>query len=588
MPPFGLLQSRILTNSEGAETVTATLVGNGSKATVTIADTPAPTISIVATDPAAAEYPNDAGVFKFIRTGSTTFDLTVNFTIGGTADENDDYSNLGGRSIIIRSGQLDETLWIYPQRDLDDSEPNETVVATITSGGVATISGTGTATVTIDDIDVGSVDVRVDSNHDNSITADDDSIEEASPAWLYVVADEPVNLDELGEYAEYFDPEEFAPSEHLIPASLSFSPKVGFDYTGMAISIEFDGILRAWSDDAKTTEIPSGTVYPFDSFGNCLLPSSITLEGASEGDGTFALQLVELGNPQDPLLADKAKIAAAANVRPEITVMSTVNIAASPIIDDTTRTLVQKTADIRALINANFASTGVTSPGFNPNMSAPPDEGIAIIEFSDVQVGQFMNGSLRGWSGIALAWKIEATAKKGFAIDMSKTKVWVLPWEITHSHDAITKVIVGWNGNTPIVVNTGDTPNQSNPVRVHERMHTDGINFGGFKNRVIEKFGYDPFVRTNPIPNGYLPLKVGYKAGASVEKIILNNLIDNYRFSSTINDPELTDGAAQGMTRIIIGAFLNRDFRSYGYFHGNVIQYNGEAHLVYATVPVAP
>ncbi|MCC7376549.1 MAG: S8 family serine peptidase, partial [Verrucomicrobiales bacterium] len=86
--------------SEPTETVILTLaanaaytVGSPSSATVNLADNDLPTVTVVAADSAAAE-PSDTGRFVFTRTGPTTGNLTVNFTVAGTASSGGDYTAL--------------------------------------------------------------------------------------------------------------------------------------------------------------------------------------------------------------------------------------------------------------------------------------------------------------------------------------------------------------------------------------------------------------------------------------------------------------------------------------------------------------
>src|SRR5262245_554004 len=96
--------------SEGNETVTVTLsanaaytVGSPSAATVTLADNDATTlqtVTVVATDAAAAEAGVDPGVLTVSRTGATTTALTVNYTVGGTASSGSDYQALAGSVVI--------------------------------------------------------------------------------------------------------------------------------------------------------------------------------------------------------------------------------------------------------------------------------------------------------------------------------------------------------------------------------------------------------------------------------------------------------------------------------------------------------
>src|SRR5256886_1578662 len=83
--------------AEGDETVVLTLtadaaydLGPTNSATITIVDndqpsSQLPTVSVVATDADASEQGPNPGEFTFTRTGDTSFDLTVNYTLGGTA-----------------------------------------------------------------------------------------------------------------------------------------------------------------------------------------------------------------------------------------------------------------------------------------------------------------------------------------------------------------------------------------------------------------------------------------------------------------------------------------------------------------------
>ena len=113
------------TTVEGNETVIVTLsanaaysVGTPSSATVTIVDDepPLPAVTIVATDPNAAEAGLDPGVFTVSRTGSTTASLTVNYIVSGTATNGTDYQTLAG-SVMIGSGQSAATITVTPIDD---------------------------------------------------------------------------------------------------------------------------------------------------------------------------------------------------------------------------------------------------------------------------------------------------------------------------------------------------------------------------------------------------------------------------------------------------------------------------------------
>ncbi|MCC6195907.1 MAG: hypothetical protein IT518_15715 [Burkholderiales bacterium] len=116
---------------------------------VTLNVTPGlPTVTITATDANASEIGPDPGVFTFTRTGPTTFDLTVGYSIGGTAGSGVDYAGLTG-SVIILAGQATATVAITPITD-SLGEGDETVTLTINASPATYVVGApASATVTI-------------------------------------------------------------------------------------------------------------------------------------------------------------------------------------------------------------------------------------------------------------------------------------------------------------------------------------------------------------------------------------------------------------------------------------------------------
>jgi hypothetical protein len=142
---------------EGDETVIMTLkpttaytVKETAKtATVTILDDE-PTLSVYATDAAAAEQGQDHGVFTIYRNNTGAEDLVVPYTLSGTATKGTDYSSLSGKATIL-AGRTSTTVDIIPVDDLL-AEGNETVVLTLGSGTRYRLSTLAhDATVTIAD-----------------------------------------------------------------------------------------------------------------------------------------------------------------------------------------------------------------------------------------------------------------------------------------------------------------------------------------------------------------------------------------------------------------------------------------------------
>ncbi len=114
--------------------------------TYTIIDDDATTVTISATDPAAAEPGSDTGTFTIARTGSTASALTVNLAITGTATSGADYVNISD-TVVIPAGAANVAV---PVIAVDDTvgEPVETVIATLVPG-VYTIGSPASATVNV-------------------------------------------------------------------------------------------------------------------------------------------------------------------------------------------------------------------------------------------------------------------------------------------------------------------------------------------------------------------------------------------------------------------------------------------------------
>jgi hypothetical protein len=123
---------------EAAESVTVTLIdgasydlGSSTSATVTIADQPVPTISLQVIDNQASEA-GDQGLFRFTRSGDTSFSLQFTITRGGSATNSSDYSNISS-TLTFAAGQATLDRALVPVNDAL-VEGTETVTLTIQDG----------------------------------------------------------------------------------------------------------------------------------------------------------------------------------------------------------------------------------------------------------------------------------------------------------------------------------------------------------------------------------------------------------------------------------------------------------------------
>jgi hypothetical protein len=138
---------------EAPETVTVTLtdgasydLGASTTATVTIADQPVPTVSVQAIDDTATEA-GETGLFRFTRTGDTTFSLAFTVSRGGSASNSSDYSNIS-TTITFPAGEATFDRTVVPINDTA-VEGNETLILTVVDGANYNVGSPSSATVTI-------------------------------------------------------------------------------------------------------------------------------------------------------------------------------------------------------------------------------------------------------------------------------------------------------------------------------------------------------------------------------------------------------------------------------------------------------
>ncbi|MGC8991693.1 MAG: Calx-beta domain-containing protein, partial [Verrucomicrobiia bacterium] len=157
---------------EGPETAILTLfddptyvLGSFAEAAITIADnqSPAkPTITVTAQENAAVESGLGTGGFLFVRTGTTAGDLTVIYSVSGTAVNGVDYTQISG-IVTIPAGQ---TNVVVPVSAIDDAavEGDESVTVTILPNAAYNIGTPASATVTIVDDDPPKVTITATDN----------------------------------------------------------------------------------------------------------------------------------------------------------------------------------------------------------------------------------------------------------------------------------------------------------------------------------------------------------------------------------------------------------------------------------------
>ncbi len=108
-------------------------------------------VFVTATDASLGEAGPNTGEFTFSRTGPTTSDLAVFYSVGGTAINGTDFTGAPG-TLTIPSGQSSATVVITPVDDaLDDA--GETISLNVIGTANYLVGGTGTDSMTIVDND---------------------------------------------------------------------------------------------------------------------------------------------------------------------------------------------------------------------------------------------------------------------------------------------------------------------------------------------------------------------------------------------------------------------------------------------------
>ncbi len=170
------------------------------------------TMGVAATDAAAAETGPDGGTFTFTRGGSLSGDLTVDFTLAGTAANGVDYAALSN-SIVIPSGDTTATLTVTPETD-ELVEGIETAVLSLEPGDYEIIDSTATVAIS-------------DSNH--------------APWW----ADSLLNWVECAENVAYAGPPIASQATDPDGAVLTFSKTGGPDWLVVATDGSLTGTPSA-------------------------------------------------------------------------------------------------------------------------------------------------------------------------------------------------------------------------------------------------------------------------------------------------------------------------------------------------------
>ncbi|MCZ8189062.1 MAG: endo-1,3-1,4-beta-glycanase ExsH, partial [Microcystis sp. LE19-338.1B] len=200
------------TTVESDETVALTLaagtgytIGTTNAVTGTITNDDLPSITLAISPASVTEDGTSNLVYTFTRSGVTTNSLTVNYTLGGTATLNTDYTRTGTtNTVTFAAGSSTATVTVDPTADTI-VESNETVILTLASGTGYTVGtpNAATGTITDDDTSVTSQlsinDITVVEGKDNhailTVTADNPNPQPITFNYTTAPIDATANVD---------------------------------------------------------------------------------------------------------------------------------------------------------------------------------------------------------------------------------------------------------------------------------------------------------------------------------------------------------------------------------------------------------
>ncbi|MFM6616204.1 MAG: beta strand repeat-containing protein, partial [Microcystis panniformis] len=156
------------TTVETDETVALTLaagtgytIGTPNAVIGTITNVTLPSVTLAVSPSSVTEDGTTNLIYTFTRSGVTTNALTVNYTLGGTATLNTDYTRTGtNNTVTFAAGSSTATVTVDPTADTI-VEPDETVILTLAAGTGYTVGTPNAATGTITNVTLPSVTLAV-------------------------------------------------------------------------------------------------------------------------------------------------------------------------------------------------------------------------------------------------------------------------------------------------------------------------------------------------------------------------------------------------------------------------------------------
>lgn len=217
---------------------------------------PTPKISIAASPTKVVEA--EASRLIFTSDRDATAELTIGFTVSGTATPGDDYDTLSGE-VKLEVGESRVEL-IVPTFDDAGLESDETIIATLSSGTGYLVGGTSQVTITITDETIAEL----------TIDPSEATVTEGDTISIDILADQPLLADTqvelaIGGDAAGGDPDDLGPDEDIDYVELDDTLTIPAGSARATLRLETlpDSIVEG--DEEVTIQITAAS-FPADAY----------------------------------------------------------------------------------------------------------------------------------------------------------------------------------------------------------------------------------------------------------------------------------------------------------------------------------
>ncbi|MCZ8365414.1 MAG: M10 family metallopeptidase C-terminal domain-containing protein [Microcystis sp. LE19-251.1A] len=430
-----------------------------------------PSITLAVSPASVTEDGTTNLVYTFTRTGVTTNPLTVNYTLGGTATLNTDYTRTGtNNTVTFAAGSATATVTVDPTADTI-VESNETVILTLAAGTGYTVGTTTPVTGTITNDDFPSITLAVSPS---SVT------EDGTTNLVYTFTRTGVTTNSL-----------------TVNYSISGTATNGTDYTSIPTSVTFaagsstatvtvdptaDTIVE--SDETVILTLAAGTGYTvgtpnaatgtitnddLPSITLAVSPSSVTEDGTTNLVYTFTRTGVTTNT-----LTVNYTLGGTATLNTDYTRTGTTNTVTFAAGSATATVTVDPTADTTVESNETViltlaAGTGYTIGTTTPVTGTINNDDSASISINDVTVSEGNSGTTNAVFTVTLSNPVDTSVTLNYATangtattaDNDYTAIATTP--LTFNPGETSKTItVAVNGDTKVENNETFFVNLSN------------------------------------------------------------------------------------------------------------------------------